>query len=386
MLDFTRFRAGVRLRCQEILTRRGLRSTFRNTDGAIDLASIMVGVLVIGIVAAVIAATVIAVVPWSQDNAAKQDLDAVKTAESVAKVQNTKFLDMASLVSANRIQANDNVNVATDANGTCYVATSKSATGAYFWSSDTQPQPQKYVDGDSSTCTDLGPLVGQPTANMISTWDTSLPGCSTIELPITGYDASINWGDGSIETATGAGTSSFDNSGDRVGTAGPTHTYTDTAGPHTVSITGTFTGFHHFMNGRDVLGDCLTGISRWRDTGTTDLTEAFADDYNLKEVAEIPSTVTTLKSAFSNSSFSGDISNWDVANVTDMSYAFQGAYKFNSALSSWDTSKVTTMNWMFNGANVFNQNLSGWNVSSVASHYNFAGSALTAANTPSFTS
>lgn len=54
----------------------------KSEDGAIDLASIMVGVIVIGLIGGVIAATIFAVIPWAQDNAAKQQIDNVSAAQS----------------------------------------------------------------------------------------------------------------------------------------------------------------------------------------------------------------------------------------------------------------------------------------------------------------
>jgi type II secretory pathway pseudopilin PulG len=59
-----------------------MKEAFKNEEGAIDLASIMVGIIVIGLIGGVIAATVFAVIPWAQDNAAKQQLDAVVTAQN----------------------------------------------------------------------------------------------------------------------------------------------------------------------------------------------------------------------------------------------------------------------------------------------------------------
>lgn len=59
-----------------------LKEAFKNEAGAIDLASIMVGIIVIGLIGGVIAATVFAVIPWAQDNAAKQQLDSVASAQS----------------------------------------------------------------------------------------------------------------------------------------------------------------------------------------------------------------------------------------------------------------------------------------------------------------
>jgi len=63
-------------------THGNVKEAFRNEEGAIDLASIMVGIIVIGLIGGVIAATVFAVIPWAQNNAAKQQLDAVVTAQN----------------------------------------------------------------------------------------------------------------------------------------------------------------------------------------------------------------------------------------------------------------------------------------------------------------
>ena len=61
----------------------------------------------------------------------------------------------------------------------------------------------------------------------------------------------------------------------------------------------------------------------------------------------------------------GDISNWDVSNVTDMSELFRGKSTFNSNISNWDVSNVTNMHFMFFQASAFNQPIGNWNVSSV---------------------
>ena len=62
----------------------------------------------------------------------------------------------------------------------------------------------------------------------------------------------------------------------------------------------------------------------------------------------------------------GNVINWDVSNVTDMSSMFEGAEKFNNAtISNWNVSSVTNMSSMFAGALVFNGNVSAWDVSNV---------------------
>ena len=61
----------------------------------------------------------------------------------------------------------------------------------------------------------------------------------------------------------------------------------------------------------------------------------------------------------------GEINNWDVSNVTDMSIMFSSeeATFFNQPLNDWNVSKVTNMEEMFYRAESFNQPLNNWNVS-----------------------
>ena len=61
----------------------------------------------------------------------------------------------------------------------------------------------------------------------------------------------------------------------------------------------------------------------------------------------------------------GEISNWDVSNVTNMGGMFLNAESFNQPLNNWNVSKVTNMNKMFMGASSFNQPLDNWNVTKV---------------------
>ena len=128
---------------------RGFRRSLRE-DGAIDLASIMVGVLVMGILGAVIAAAVFAVIPWSQNEAAKGNLDAVKTAQSVqftmssgngsAAYATDEILEGTTNASnKSLLQDNASVDIVIATNGTGYVAVSKSATGAKFYITSLDP-------------------------------------------------------------------------------------------------------------------------------------------------------------------------------------------------------------------------------------------------------
>ena len=61
-----------------------------------------------------------------------------------------------------------------------------------------------------------------------------------------------------------------------------------------------------------------------------------------------------------------DVSEWDVSNVTDMSYMFHDCKNFDCDLSSWDVSNVTDMQYMFKNCYKLKDNgLENWDVSNV---------------------
>ncbi|SDO00510.1 hypothetical protein SAMN05216368_10922 [Cryobacterium flavum] len=124
----------------------------RNADGAVDLASIMVGVLVAGAVAGIIAAVVFAVIPWAQDRAAKAQLDAVHSAESVTYAQSTesgaaKYQTAKGLSDYGLLQ--ENVYVKVIAGDNCYFTSSTSKTGRTFWADSSS---REIREGGTSTC------------------------------------------------------------------------------------------------------------------------------------------------------------------------------------------------------------------------------------------
>jgi len=75
------------------------------------------------------------------------------------------------------------------------------------------------------------------------------------------------------------------------------------------------------------------------------------------------SNVTNMSHMFHKSAFTGDISKWDVSNVTDMSRMFRKSV-FNNDISEWDTSSVKNMRGMFYES-LFNGDISKWNVLNV---------------------
>lgn len=70
-----------------------------------------------------------------------------------------------------------------------------------------------------------------------------------------------------------------------------------------------------------------------------------------------------LLTNFERGEFDGNISQWDVSNVTNMAYMFAGSH-FNGDISRWNVSNVTNMASMFFESH-FNGDISNWNVSHV---------------------
>ncbi|KQO98828.1 hypothetical protein [Leifsonia sp. Leaf264] len=146
------------------------RRLISNVRAAIDLASIMVGVLVIAIVGGVISTSLFAVVPWAQDEAAKQSLGAVMDAESAERGAG----DDHAFKSTDQLgqYLHDPTGVAVDANedGSCYVAASRSATTETFYVTSTNPKPVKYEYGvtDTSSCVPFSDVLAQLPAVAVS--------------------------------------------------------------------------------------------------------------------------------------------------------------------------------------------------------------------------
>lgn len=77
------------------------------------------------------------------------------------------------------------------------------------------------------------------------------------------------------------------------------------------------------------------------------------------------SQVTYMGSLFSVTGFAGDVSQWDVSNVTNMFCMFDGCAKFNGYLNDWNVKNVKNMACMFINCRNFNSPLNNWEVSSV---------------------
>ena len=83
---------------------------------------------------------------------------------------------------------------------------------------------------------------------------------------------------------------------------------------------------------------------------------------NIKKYGNISywdvSNVTNMRRMFNRSQFQGDISKWEVSNVTNMSRMFNRS-QFQGDISKWEVSNVTYMKGMFHKSQ-FQGDISRW--------------------------
>jgi surface protein len=195
----------------------------------------------------------------------------------------------------------------------------------------------------------------------------------------SGYDFTIDWGDGTT--------------GSYSGTA-PTlqHIYA-TPGWYQMRIRGDFpqivmstTTYDNNLKLKriDQRGDIVWRSMAEAFQGATNLNIAATDLPNFSQVTSMyrmfmharnltgnfsgrdTSNVTTMAEMFHyDDNFTSDLNTWNVGNVTNMNTMFAGADRFNGVLSGRDTSNVTTMSYMFSSADRFNQDIGNWDTSKV---------------------
>lgn len=203
-----------------------LLSLYSSTRAAVDLASVMVGIIIIGIIGGLIAAAIFAVIPWSQDRQAKANIDAVRTAENAyrgfsaeqgapgsygnntelaaAKTSDTTTSSLLAKTHKDRLT----VAASKGPDGEpCYSVASKSDSGKVFYATS----KNSTISEDSSTTAACVPL-GDPTSNpgggnnvpsvpdvsaQVALPDNVQAGTKNAQYNISGYDTNP-----SVETVT----------------------------------------------------------------------------------------------------------------------------------------------------------------------------------------
>lgn len=346
-----------------------------SSKAAIDLASIMVGVIVLSLIGGVIGATVFVVIPWVQDEAAKGSLRAVATAQAayagfqaseqsgtgslinatsipVRTAVEGLYADYNTLVAEGYLESSTETSVCSEPedNAAHWTASVISASGNSFYLSDTLPEPTQVADGQI-TCFGLwqSPNKEYITPPAPTTMTLNCDVETTALLPFQNFTGAYQWSDGQLGTVT----------------ASTIPTRTLNAGTqYTITLYGTFTTMTYL----DVATQsCITSMDAWNpEAGVTNLTDAFRGATKLTSVAAPPTTVTNMSFMFYGATnFNQNISTWNTSNVTNFRSMFQNATNFNQPIGTWDTSKATSLREMFYGADSFNQPLGTWNTALV---------------------
>ena len=274
--------------------------------------------------------------------------------------------------------------------------------------------------------------LGGTNPDFVSTWDTTQAGSAsnTVVLPLinggaSAYSGTIDWGDGStsvlsyanrthvyattgIKTITISGQIEgwrFADTGDRLkildvvnwgtlvirsdqafsGCANMTITATDAPTFNTTSVYRMFRTCNSLTN---------PDLSAWTFPTLPSTNSMFINCPNLNTDSMSGwdmSGVTDIGDMFWGSgstdrAFNGDITNWDVSNVTAFDFLFGGDYpsansSFNRDISGWNTSSALYMNRMFRYATWFDQDLSSWDINQVTNLLDFmTGVTLSTAN------
>ncbi len=188
--------------------------------------------------------------------------------------------------------------------------------------------------------------------NFRTVWRTTTANESiTIPTSGSGYNYTVNWGDGSAED-TGV-------------TSDVSHSYS-VAGDYTVTISGDFPRIKFLSDGNHLK---IQSIEEWGSSIVWDsMSTAFYGCANLVNNAlDVPNLTGVVDTRFMFANCprigTGTATNWnlwDTSNITYMRAMFRDATSFNKDISSWNVDKVTNMSQMFHGATIFNQNIGNW--------------------------
>lgn len=220
-------------------------------------------------------------------------------------------------------------------------------------------------------------------------------GNGTITIPTNGnysYDYDIDWTSDGIWDVIGA-------TGNEI-----SPTYSNGTNLE-ISIRGDFPTIRFYNSGEE---ENIVSIDQWGCIEWESFERSFQDCNNLEYSAlDAPdlSKVEKLSHMFDGcEKLNGDISGWNVSNVTDVNSMFRnavdfdnggvalswgdstsnfettsnmffGASSFNQAIGDWNTTNVTTMSSMFEGAASFNQDIDNWDVSSCITFFSTFNSA-----------
>ena len=190
----------------------------------------------------------------------------------------------------------------------------------------------------------------------ISTWQVNFPQTITIPTTGTGYNYSVDWGDGTITNGH---------------TGDASHNYMG-VGAFQISISGDFPRIY-MVDADD--RDKIREINQWGDIQWESMHNAFwrCENLNAINATDSPdlSNVTDLSGMFEQCyALTGGLDDWDVSSITNMKDMFKFAINFNDTLENWNVTHVISMEGMFQQCQRFNKNIGQWDVGRVE-NFNF---------------
>jgi surface protein len=201
----------------------------------------------------------------------------------------------------------------------------------------------------------------------VTKWDLSIPGSGATQLSFgVGTTGIVNYTWETIPAGmNGAGTFT-----------GSTATITGLPAGAIIRLSIDTANFNriHINNGSDT--NRLLDVEQWGGVHWSNMNEAFRSCSNLNiSSPDLPdlSNANSLSYMFANCiNLNGpaNINNWDISNVTNLSFIFYQATNFNQSIGLWNTQNVIDMTSMFEHAYKFNQPIGSWNTQSVTSMYN----------------
>lgn len=365
-----------------------MKAAFYNDDGAIDLASIMVGIIVIGLIGGVIAATVFAVIPWSQDNAAQHQLESIHTAQNAyyglssdpsrplaAGQQRNSFTNSVGLAASGLLTTGTTYCTVPTNGGKDYEAFARSSSGTIFKASNSNKTAAPFVGTlpNDVTTGDCSFISAGSTGTGSGSEPSYIDPTPTKTIMTYRCDAGTSGSFPFKDVIQGTFTMEGSN-GTKIETSHANQVYMPSLGmvagvTYKITFDGTYSSFN--QGGSD-LAKCIRSLDHWgMDTGVVSATSGMGEAINLTSVPEhIPTTVTNLSYFFNNASKINDpnISKWDVSKVTTFQNTFYGTTVFNQPLNDWKMSSATNLRAMFMSS-AYNQPVDKWDVSNVTNMF-----------------
>ena len=218
-------------------------------------------------------------------------------------------------------------------------------------------KPGFHVNADTD-----GDFFAETTSNYVTIWDAKNNSNGTYELNFRTNPYAANFGYSYSFYVKWTKTDDTSVSGLDGPFTGDASVLVPEQGQYQVEISGDYPHLAQYPSGSSVINDIakrLRAVKQWGTNEWQNMTYMFYGTNNISyEATDVPNleNVTSIKSMFHNSAFDGDVSQWNVENVTDFSSAFSDAYNFDQSLANWNIINATFMRRMLDNSSISQPN------------------------------